>query len=110
MRWASLVGWSAAAVMVAAISYGFAAGDFGDEGSQILDLAWGRVSLIDLYAGLALFVAWVVYRERSPVRSLIWIVLLVVTGNLAAGAYVGMAAGRSGGSAGRFFMGDRVPA
>ena len=53
------------AVMAVTIAYGFAAGSFSDEGGTILDLAWGRVTLIDLYVGLALFGGWIVLRERS---------------------------------------------
>jgi len=41
-------------VMFAAIGVSMATGDLGDEGSWILDHAWGRMSLIDLYVGIAL--------------------------------------------------------
>lgn len=82
-------------VMVGAISFGLASGDFGAEGSKILGLAWGKVTLIDLYVGLALFGMWVAFRERSVLPTIMWWVLLVVMGNLAAAAYLTIAAFRS---------------
>lgn len=77
---------SLTALMAGAVVYGFLAGDFGDEGRNILDLAWGRVTLIDLYIGLMLFGGWIVIRD-GWVRAIPWFVALVVLGNLAAAAY-----------------------
>ncbi|MFO7549170.1 MAG: DUF1475 family protein [Acidimicrobiia bacterium] len=77
-----------AAAMAGAIAYGFAAGDFVEEGRAILDLAWGKVTLIDLYAGLTLIGAWIVARERSLVRALPWLAGLFVLGSLAVAVYV----------------------
>ena len=85
---ARITGWIGVVVMVAALVYGFSAGEFGAEGSQILDLAWGRVTLIDLYTGLFLIGAWIVWRERSLARALPWLVGMVFLGALAAAAYV----------------------
>ncbi len=82
------VGLAGVVVMVGALIYGFSVGDFGAEGSAILDLAWGRVTLIDLYTGLGLIGAWIVWRERSLTRSLPWLVAMVFLGSLAAAAYV----------------------
>ncbi len=73
--------------MAGTIALGFAAGDFGDEGRAIVDLAWGRVTLIDLYVGLAIFGGWIVLRERR-VTALPWLVGLVFLGNLAAALYL----------------------
>ncbi len=87
------VGWAGVIVMIAALVYGFTAGEFGAEGSAILDLAWGRVTLVDLYTGLALIGAWIVWRERSVVRALPWLVAMVFLGSLAAAAYVVVAGG-----------------
>ena len=83
-----MVGWLGVAAMVGALIYGFTVGDFGSEGSQILDLAWGRVTLIDLYTGLFLIGAWIAWRERSVVRALPWLVSMVFLGSLGAAAYV----------------------
>ena len=80
--------------MAATIAYGFASGDFGDEGSTILELAWGRVTLIDLYVGLGLFAAWVLLRD-GPRRAVPWLVGFVVLGNLATALYAFAAARRA---------------
>lgn len=85
---ARTVGWVGVVFMAAALIYGFSAGNFGAEGSQILDLAWGRVTLIDLYTGLLLVAAWIVWREGSLVRALPWLIAMVFLGSLAAAAYV----------------------
>lgn len=78
--------------MAGAIAFGFASGDFGAEGSEILGLAWGKVTLIDLYLGFAMFGAWIAFRESSWPKIIGWWVLLVVLGNLTAGVYLAMAA------------------
>lgn len=83
-----------AAAMAATIIYGFIAGDFGDEGGMILDLAWGRVTLIDLYAGLALFGGWIVIRDGWR-RAVPWLASLVVLGSLGAALYAFLAARRT---------------
>lgn len=79
-------------VMLAIIVFGFASGDFSAEGADILRLPWGKVTLVDLYVGLALFGIWVAYRERSWLRRGLWWVLLMVLGNLAAALYLAWAA------------------
>lgn len=80
--------------MIVTIGAGVVAGGFAEEGRQILDLAWGRVTLVDLYVGLLLFAGWIALRERSPV-VLVWLVSLIFLGNLAAAAYALMASLRS---------------
>lgn len=93
-------------IMAGTILYGIGAGNFGDEGSTLLDLAWGRVTLIDLYIGLALFGGWIVLRDMSW-RALPWLVSLVFLGNFATALYAFVAALRSD-SVAEFLLG-RVP-
>ena len=90
-----IVAWFAVGAMLLAIGYGSAAGGFGDDFSALWALPWGRVSLIDLYAGLAIFGAWVAYREKSLSRTVIWSIALLTLGNLAAGVYLVWAAHNS---------------
>jgi ABC-type glycerol-3-phosphate transport system permease component len=78
----------AAIIMAAVIGYGFVSGNFAGEGSVIWALAWGKVALVDLYVGLAVFGAWVAWRERSPAVVATWWVALIVLGNLAAAVYL----------------------
>lgn len=82
-------------IMSGALVYGFVAGaGFGVEGSQFLDLAWGRVTVVDLYLMLAVFAVWIWRREPNRLHALLWSVSLVVLGSLAAGAYLLVAAVR----------------
>ncbi len=107
MRAIRVVTGVAAIVMAATIVYGFVSGDFGEEGGAILDLAWGRVTLIDLYVGLVLFGGWILLRERSAV-ALPWLLSLVVLGNLAAAVYALRAAMRTE-SVAVFLLGASAP-
>lgn len=77
--------------MLAIILYGFSRGDFFEEGKIITSMAWGRVTLVDLYVGLAFFALWIIHRESSILRAAAWIILLVFLGNLAASAYLYLA-------------------
>jgi hypothetical protein len=82
-------------VMFAAIGVAMATGDFGSEGSWILDNPWGRMSLIDIYVGIALFAGWVFLRERSPWVAVLWLPAFVVLGNAGTALYAAIAAFRT---------------
>ena len=92
MKPVRIVAWMVVSMMLLAIAYGSAAGGFGDDFSSLWSLPWGRVSLIDLYAGLVIFGAWVAYREKSLGRTVLWSIALLTLGNLAAGVYLARAA------------------
>ena len=96
------VSYLGALVMVVALINGFVSGDFGVEGEQILDLVWGRITLIDLYVGIALFTTFVAWREGSVIKTLPWLIGFMVLGNLATAAYIAWAA-RSANSASELF-------
>ena len=96
MKPVQIVAWLVVGIMAAAIIYGFTAGSFGDDASALWALPWGKVSLIDLYAGLIIFGAWVAFRETSLGRTVLWWIALATLGNLAAGAYLVIAALRAG--------------
>ena len=93
-------------VMFAAIGVSMATGDLGDEGSWILDHAWGRMSLIDLYVGIALFAGWVFLRERSWWVAAAWLPVFVVTGNAGTALYAAIASLRSN-DVSHFLLGSR---
>jgi hypothetical protein len=82
-------------IMFAAIVVAMTTGDFGSEGSWILDNPWGRMSLIDIYVGIALFAGWVFLRERSPWVAVLWIPAFVVLGNAGTALYAAIAAFRT---------------
>jgi hypothetical protein len=94
--------------MAGVLIYGFTVGDFGGEGRVLLSMPWGIVSLVDVYVGFALFSCWIVYRERSPVRSVVWVALVMVLGNFTASLYTLLALQTSGGDWKRFWMGRRL--
>ena len=80
------------AIMAVSLVAAFLTGDFATEGSQLLDLAWGRMSLIDLYVGAVLIGAWMAHREESRLRIVAWWIALLVFGHLASAIYVFVAA------------------
>ena len=105
MRYAKILSLLGIVAMSAALIYGFTVGDFRTDGAALLQNPWGVVSLVDLYTGFALFSGWIIYRERSWKRSLIWVVLMMVLGFLTASIYTFMALNNSHGDWKRFWMG-----
>ncbi len=110
MRNATLLAGLGLTAMGVVLAYAFIQGDFAAEGSTLLSMPWGIVSLVDLYVGFALFSGWIVYREASWPRALVWIALVMVLGFFAASLYSLIALRGSGGSWPRFWMGARAPA
>jgi hypothetical protein len=94
--------------MTSVLIYGFTMGDFAAEGNVLLSMPWGIVSLVDLYVGFILFSGWIVYREKSLVRSIVWVVLMMVLGFFTASLYTLIAFQTSGGDWKRFWMGKRA--
>lgn len=82
-------------VMFVSIGIAMASGDFGEEGSWILENPWGRMSLIDLYVGVALIAGWVFLRERSAWSLVLWVPLFFVLGHAGTALYATIAAFRS---------------
>ena len=108
MKIAKVIALLGLLAMTAVLIYGFTAGDFAEEGKQLLSMPWGVVSLVDLYVGFVLFSGWIVYREKSAVRSIVWVVLMMVLGFWTASLYTLIALQSSGGDWQRFWMGHRV--
>ncbi len=81
--------------MLAAILGGFTTGDFATEGALLLDLVWGRVTLIDIYLAFLLGWAWIAVREGAWLTRLLWLVAVLITGSLALGVYLLGAAWRA---------------
>jgi hypothetical protein len=94
--------------MTGILVYAFALGDFTAEGAQLLAMPWGIVSLVDLYVGFALFSAWIVYREKAVLPSLLWVVLMMVLGFWTGALYTFLALQKSGGDWRSFWMGRRA--
>ena len=108
MKIAKVVALLGVLAMAAVLTYGFTVGDFNGEGQVLLSMPWGIVSLVDVYIGFILFSGWIVYREKSLVRSIVWIVCVMVLGNLTASLYVLIALLTSRGDWKRFWLGNRL--
>ena len=94
--------------MSAALIYGFTAGDFITDGAQLLSNPWGIVSLVDLYVGFTLFSGWIIYREKSGLSALVWVIFMMVLGFFTGALYTFIALQTSGGDWRRFWMGKRA--
>ena len=55
---------------------------------RLLADRWGVATLFDAYFGFLWFWLWIAYKEDSLRRSLLWLLLLFVLGNLTMAAYV----------------------
>ncbi len=108
MKIAKLIALLGLLAMTGVLIYGFTVGDFGAEGRKLLAMPWGIVSLVDLYVGFALFSCWIVYREKSPLRSVVWVALMMVLGFFTASLYTLIALQTSQGDWRRFWMGGRA--
>jgi cytochrome bd-type quinol oxidase subunit 2 len=108
MRLAKVVALMGLLAMGGILLYAFTNGNFGEEGKELTSMAWGIVSLVDLYVGFVLFSGWIVYREKSLVRSVVWVVLMMVLGFFTASLYTLIALQTSRGDWKRFWMGHRA--
>jgi hypothetical protein len=108
MKIAKAIAWIGLFAMTAILIYGFTAGDFFNEGRQLLGMPWGIVSLVDLYVGFSLFSIWIVYRERSFGRSAIWVVLMMVLGFFTGSLYTLIALYTSDGDWRLFWLGKHA--
>lgn len=94
LRTVQLVAWAATAVMVLAIAVGALTAEQGAV-ADLLANVWARVTILDLYIALGAVGAWIAWRERSLPRTLVWLLGLLVTGSVAVGLYVALAASRA---------------
>ena len=87
MKTAKIISLLGVLAMTAALIYGFTIGDFSGEGSQLLSMPWGIVSLVDLYTGFILFSMWIIYREKALPIAIIWTVAMMTLGFFAGALY-----------------------
>lgn len=107
MKIAKIIAWIGLLGMTAVLLNGFVNGNFSQDGSQLLANPWGVVSLVDLYAGFALFSLWIVFREKSVWMAILWVVLMMVLGFFTGSLYVLVMLYRSKGDWLWFFLGAR---
>ncbi len=108
MKIAKVIALLGVLAMSGILVYGFSVGNFSGEGTRLLAMPWGIVSLVDLYVGFTLFSAWIVYREKALLPSLIWVVLMMVLGFWTGALYTFIALQTSGNDWNRFWKGRRA--
>jgi O-antigen/teichoic acid export membrane protein len=94
--------------MTAVLIYGFTIGDFSGEGSQLLSMPWGIVSLVDLYTGFTLFSLWIFYREEKFFAAILWTIAMMTLGFFAGALYAFLALQKSKGDWAKFWMGKHA--
>jgi hypothetical protein len=97
-----------ALVMAVALVYGFTLGDGWDEVRVLTRYPWFNVSLVDVYVGFLLIGGWIAWREASAPRAAMWIILILIGGNLVSCLYVLGVLHASRGDWNRFWHGRRV--
>ncbi len=110
MKLATIIALICLLAMSGILIFGFTIGDFSAEGSKLMSMPWGIVSLVDLYAGFTLFSCWIVFRERAWLPSIIWVVLMMVLGFWTGALYTFLALRSSRGDWNLFWYGKRVRA
>ena len=57
-------------------------------GSELMADGWFRATLADAYFGFITFFVWVAYRETSWLARLLWLVAIMLLGNIAMAVYM----------------------
>ena len=108
MKLAKVIALLGLLAMTGILIFAFTTGNFSQEGSRLLGMSWGIVSLVDLYVGFALFSIWIVYREKAVLPSILWVLLMMVLGFWTGALYTLIALQRSEGDWRRFWLGNRA--
>jgi len=107
LKIAKIIAWLGVLAMVAVLLNGFIAGEFGEDGAELLANPWGIVSLVDLYVGFFLFSMWIVFREENLAITIGWIILMMIFGFLTSSVYILLVIYQSKGDWLTFFLGAR---
>lgn len=105
---ARAIGWLGLIVMIAALAYAFLAGDFSAEGKRLMAMPWGVLTVVDAYIGLTLFSGWVYWREAGSWQAWLWVIAILLLGNVLTCMYVLIAASGAGGNPLRFWFGKQL--
>jgi hypothetical protein len=108
MKIAKIIALLGVLAMTAVLIYGFTVGNFSGEGSQLVKMPWGIVSLVDLYTGFTLFSMWIIYREKSLPVAIVWTVAMMTLGFFAGALYAFLALQSSNGDWRKFWMGKNA--
>ncbi len=108
MKIAKIISIIGVLAMTAVLIYGFSVGDFAGEGSKLIAMPWGIVSLVDLYTGFVLFSMWIIYREKSLPVAIVWTIAMMVLGFFAGALYTFLALQASNGDWRKFWLGKNA--
>lgn len=108
MKIAKIISLLGVLAMTAALINGFTVGDFSGEGSQLLSMPWGIVSMVDLYTGFILFSMWIIYREKSLPIAIVWTVAMMTLGFFAGALYALIALQTSNADWRKFWLGKHA--
>jgi hypothetical protein len=108
MKLAKLISILGIFAMTSVLVYGFTRGNFLGEGSQLIAMPWGIVSLVDLYTGFILFSGWIIYREKSLPIAILWTIAMMTLGFFAGSLYTFVALQTSGNDWHKFFLGKHA--
>ncbi|MFT7457877.1 MAG: hypothetical protein ACI909_000545 [Planctomycetota bacterium] len=95
-------------IMAGFIIYAMMIGNLMTEGSTLLAMPWGMVSLVDIYLGLILFSLWVVWREDFSLAGICWAVLIISLGNMLSCLYILKACRDAGRNMKKFWLGRQL--
>lgn len=105
LRWLGRLSAVLGMTLLGTIVWGSIHYDFVAEGSQLLDLYWGRVTLFDFYIGVVFVAAWVFYRESRFGVAVLWTMGLIGLGHLVTCFYVWRAVQQANGDTTAFWRG-----
>ena len=108
MKTAKIISVLGILAMTAVLIYGFTIGDFSGEGSQLINMPWGIVSLVDLYTGFTLFSMWILYREKSLPVAILWVIAMMTLGFFAGSLYAFINLMSSNGEWRKFWLGKHA--
>ncbi len=103
--------WVVAVLLLALLAAGLWAlvrADLAADAAALLGAPWGRVTVLDLYLGLAFVAAWIHAVERDARLTLAWALALCVLGNAATLAFL-LWRGRRCATLGELFTGAPRP-
>jgi hypothetical protein len=108
MKIAKIISLLGVLAMTVVLIYGFTIGDFSGEGSKLIAMPWGIVSLVDLYTGFVLFSGWIIYREKSLPVAILWTVAMMTLGFFAGSLYAFLTLQSSNGDWRKFWLGKHA--
>jgi hypothetical protein len=59
-----------------------------EAGAELWPHLWFKATLLDAYLGFIIFYLWVAYKERRTTSRILWFILIMGLGNMAAAVYV----------------------